>query len=54
MGNAPDPLVAGFVFNPMPKIGQRALDLNEVVPESAGGNLRFAVRAKLGKGSSST
>ena len=28
---------------------QRALDIDEVVPESAGGSLRFAVRAKLEK-----
>ncbi len=46
-GNAPDRLVAGFVFDPMPMVGPRALDIDEVVPENAGGNLRFAVRAKL-------
>jgi hypothetical protein len=40
-------LVAGFVFDPIPMIGPRALDFDEVVPESAGGSLRFAVRAKL-------
>jgi hypothetical protein len=39
--------VAGFVFDPMPMIGPRTLDIDEVVPENAGGNLRFAVRAKL-------
>ncbi len=49
-GNAPpDRLVAGFVFDPMPMVGPRALDIDEVVPESAGGSLRFAVRAKLDK-----
>jgi hypothetical protein len=53
-GNAPPHrLVAGFVFDPMPMIGPRALDIDEVVPESAGGSLRFAVldavRAKLDK-----
>jgi hypothetical protein len=48
-GSAPDRLVAGFVFDPMPMVGPRALDLDEVVPESAGGSLRFAVRAKLEK-----
>jgi hypothetical protein len=45
----PDRLVAGFVFDPMPMVGPRALDIDEVVPESAGGSLRFAVRAKLDK-----
>jgi hypothetical protein len=48
-GAAPDRLVAGFVFDPMPMVGPRALDIDEVVPESAGGSLRFAVRAKLDK-----
>jgi hypothetical protein len=48
-GSAPDRLVAGFVFDPMPMVGPRALDIDEVVPESAGGSLRFAVRAKLEK-----
>jgi hypothetical protein len=48
-GNAPDRLVAGFVFDPMPMVGPRALDIDEVVPESAGGSLRFAVRANLEK-----
>jgi hypothetical protein len=47
--SAPDRLVAGFVFDPMPMVGPRALDIDEVVPESAGGSLRFAVRAKLEK-----
>ena len=42
-------LVAGFVFDPMPMVGPRALDLDEVVPRSAGGDLRFAVRTKLEK-----
>jgi hypothetical protein len=49
-GNAPDRLVAGFVFDPMPMVGPRALDVDEIVPESSGGSLRFAVRAKLKKG----
>jgi hypothetical protein len=48
-GSAPDRLVAGFVFDPMPMVGPRALDIDEVVPEIAGGSLRFAVRAKLEK-----
>jgi len=48
-GNAPDRLVAGFVFDPMPMVGPRALDVDEIVPESSGGSLRFAVRAKLEK-----
>jgi hypothetical protein len=47
--NAPNRLVAGFVFDPMPLVGPRALDIDEVVPQSAGGDLRFAVRAKLEK-----
>jgi hypothetical protein len=46
-GDAPDRLVAGVVFDPMPMVGPRALDIDEVVSENAGGNLRFAVRAKL-------
>jgi hypothetical protein len=33
----------------MPMVGPRALDIDEVVPESAGGSLRFAVRAKSGQ-----
>ena len=47
--NGAEPLVAGFVFDPMPMIGPRALDIDEVVPESAGGDLRYAVRMKLVK-----
>jgi hypothetical protein len=47
-GTAPDWPVAGFVFDPMPMVGPRALDVDEIVPESSGG-LRFAVRAKLDK-----
>jgi hypothetical protein len=46
---APGRLVAGFVFDPMPMIGPRALDLDEVVPRSAGGDLLYAVRTKLEK-----
>ncbi|MBV9221545.1 MAG: hypothetical protein JO366_05345 [Methylobacteriaceae bacterium] len=45
--NAPDRLVAGFVFDPMPLIGPRALDIDEVVPQSAGGDLRWAVRTRI-------
>jgi hypothetical protein len=48
-GSTPDRLVASFVFDPMPMVGPRALDIDEVVPESAGGSLRFVVRAKLEK-----
>lgn len=47
--NGSQPLVAGFVFDPMPMIGPRALDIDEVVPESAGGDLRYAIRMKLVK-----
>ena len=43
------PLVAGYVFDPMPMIGPRALDLDEVVPKSAGGDLHYAIRMKLTK-----
>ncbi len=43
------PLVAGYVFDPMPMIGPRALDLDEVVPKSAGGDLHYAIRLKLTK-----
>jgi hypothetical protein len=42
-------LVAGFVFDPLPMIGPRALNIGEVVPKSAGGDLRFAVHLKLDK-----
>jgi len=45
----PARLVAGFVFDPMPMVGPRALDLDEVVPRSAGGDLVLAVRTKLEK-----
>jgi hypothetical protein len=48
-GNAPERLVAGFVFDPLPMVGPRALDIGEVVPKSAGGDLRFAARLKLEK-----
>jgi hypothetical protein len=41
--------VAAFVFDPMPMVGPRALDVDEIVPESSGGSLRFAVGAKLEK-----
>jgi hypothetical protein len=47
--SASAPLVAGFVFDPMPMIGPRALDIDEVVPKSAGGDLQYAVRMKLVK-----
>jgi hypothetical protein len=46
-GDAPDRLVAGFVFDPMPMVGPRALDIDEVVPRTPAATLRFAVRAKL-------
>ena len=42
-------LVAGFVFEPMPMVGPRALDIEELVPQTGGGDLRFAVRTKLEK-----
>jgi hypothetical protein len=48
-GNAPRRLVAGFVFDPMPLVGPRALDIDELVPQNAGGDLRFAVRTRLEK-----
>jgi len=48
-GNARRRLVAGFVFDPMPLVGPRALDIDEVVPKNAGGDLRFAVRSRLEK-----
>jgi hypothetical protein len=47
--DAPNRLVAGFVFDPMPLVGPRALDIDEVAPKNAGGDLRFAVRTKLEK-----
>ncbi|HZZ62651.1 MAG TPA: hypothetical protein VFE63_16055 [Roseiarcus sp.] len=47
--NASQPLVAGFVFDPMPMVGPRALDIDEVVPKSAGGDLQYAIRMKLEK-----
>ena len=48
-GGASEKLVAGFVFDPLPMIGPRALDIGEVVPKTAGGELRFAVRLTLEK-----
>jgi hypothetical protein len=45
--DAPGHLVAGFVFDPMPMIGPRPLDADEVQPNSAGGDLLLAVRMKL-------
>jgi hypothetical protein len=39
--DAPDRVVAGFVFDPMPMVGPRALDVDEIVPESSGGMLAF-------------
>jgi hypothetical protein len=33
--SAPDRLAAGFVFDPMPIVGPRALDIDEIVPESS-------------------
>jgi hypothetical protein len=47
--STPSHLVAGFVFDPMPLVGPRALDLDEVVPRSAGGDLLYAVRTRLEK-----
>jgi hypothetical protein len=47
--SASKPLVAGLAFDPMPMIGPRALDIDEVAPKSAGGDLRCAVRMKLVK-----
>jgi len=47
--DAPGKLVAGFVFDPMPMVGPRALDPDEVLPRSAGGDLLFAVRTRLVK-----
>jgi hypothetical protein len=37
------------VFDPMPMIGPRALDIDEVVPKGAGGDLQYAIRMKLEK-----
>ena len=48
-GGASKRLVAGFVFDPMPMVGPRAVDVDELVPQSAGGDLRFAARTKLDK-----
>ena len=47
--NGPTPLVAGFVFDPLPMVGPRALDIDELVPKSAGGDLHYAIRMKLEK-----
>lgn len=46
-GDAAKHLVAGFVFDPTPMVGPRALDLREIIPKSDGGALHFAVRARL-------
>jgi hypothetical protein len=45
--DVPGRLVAGFVYDPMPMVGPRPLDPDEVVPNSAGGDLLLAVRVKL-------
>jgi hypothetical protein len=47
--SGPSPLVAGFVFDPFPMVGPRALDIGELVPKSAGGDLHYAIRIKLEK-----
>jgi hypothetical protein len=48
-GGGKGKLVAGFVFDPVPMVGPRALDVGEVVPKGGGGDLRFAVRLRLEK-----
>jgi hypothetical protein len=40
-------LLAGFVFDPTPMVGPRALDTGEIIPRKTGGNLRFAARLRL-------
>ena len=43
----PDRAVAGFVLDPKPMVGRRPLDHDELVPNSAGGELLLAVRTKI-------
>jgi len=45
----PDRLVAGFALDPKPTVGRRSLDRDELVPNTAGGDLLLAVRTKLEK-----
>ena len=45
----PDRLVAGYALDPKPTVGRRSLDRDELVPNSAGGDLLVAVRTKLEK-----
>ena len=47
--NAPERAVAGFVLDPRPFVGRRPLDLDELTPDSVGGELLLAVRAKVAK-----
>jgi hypothetical protein len=45
----PERAVAGFVLDPKPMVGRRPLDRDELVPNSAGGELLLAVRTKIEK-----
>ncbi len=45
----PERAVAGFVLDPKPMVGRRPLDRDELVPNSAGGELLLALRTKVEK-----
>ncbi|MGD1039145.1 MAG: hypothetical protein ABR878_18725 [Roseiarcus sp.] len=45
--DVPGRMIAGVVYDPMPIVGTRSLDADEVVPDSAGGDLLLAMRTKL-------
>jgi len=45
----PDRLVAGYALDPKPAVGRRSLERDELVPNSAGGDLLVAVRTTLEK-----
>ena len=47
--DVPGRMVAGVVYDPMPIVGTRSLNADEVTPDSAGGDLLVALRIKLEK-----
>jgi hypothetical protein len=47
--DVPGRLVAGLVYDPMPIVGARTLDSDEVVPNSAGGDLLGVIRVNVEK-----
>ena len=47
--DVPGRLVAGLVYDPMPIVGTRTLNSDEVVPNSAGGDLLGVIRVNVEK-----